>query len=173
MHLYFFAFLVAKRPSKTGSGRSLKDLQLNGIRNADMAAVSVAIKRRMAHRGYKSNAAFAARWDDPCRGRPPSGPGARHTLRDTGSRCLPPSGWGALRRGGNAGRPRRRQPRPAIPGGATIRRSYPFFGVELIYWHDGTETPIQSCPCCRGFNEVGRPEERNGQGVGTRLKDRR
>ena len=72
---------------------------LNGIRNADMAAVSVAIKRRMPHRGYKSNAAFAAGWDDPCRVRMPSGPDAGHARGDTATRGLLLSGWGAQGRG--------------------------------------------------------------------------
>ena len=111
----FLAFFAAKRPLKTGSGRSLKDIGLNGIRNANMAAVSVAIKRDTAHKGYKSNAVFTAGWDDHCRGRPPFGPGEGHTLRDTGTRCLAPSGWGTSG-GGSAGRPRRRQPSPGTAG---------------------------------------------------------
>ena len=137
----FLAFFAAKRPLKTGSGRSLKDIGLNGIRNANMAAVSVAIKRDTAHKGYKSNAVFTAGWDDHSRGRPLSGPGERHTLRDTGTRCLPPSGWGTPG-GGSAGRPRRRQPSPGTSGRrhAKVIR---LLGVELLKkWNEKPGTKL-------------------------------
>ena len=43
----------------------------------------------------------------PRRGRPHFCAGSGHSRRDTRTRSLPPSGWGALGRGGSAERPRR------------------------------------------------------------------
>ena len=63
----------------------------------------------------------------PRRGRPHSCDGSGHTRRDTRTRSLPPSGWGAPGRGGSAERPRRRQPRPGTPGRATVTTFYRLF----------------------------------------------
>ena len=54
MQICIFIFCVF------GGKTTLKDLELTRIRNADMAAVSVAIKRGTARRGHKSNTVFAA-----------------------------------------------------------------------------------------------------------------
>ena len=116
---------------KDRRGPFLKDQELTRIRNANKTAVPVAIKRGTAHRCTRVTSPSQPDGMRPCRGRPPSGPGAARTRRDPGARSLPPSGWLTLGRGGGAGRPRRRQPRPGTTGSATVRRSFPFFSPSL------------------------------------------
>ena len=142
------------------------------FRSANKTAVSGAIKRGTAHRCWQSNAAFAAGWDASLRGRQLSGPGAGHTRRDTAPRRLPPSGWGALGKGW-------KRCKAALVNGANLVQEplatppcqcpVPFLGWS--YWNNGSETPIQSCPGCADFDEVGRPLERGHKAVGTRSED--
>ena len=64
----FSCVFCGRTTLKNLRGPFLKDLELTRIWDADKAAVSVAIKRHSARRGYKSIAAFAGGWDASLRG---------------------------------------------------------------------------------------------------------
>ena len=66
--IFIFCVLGGKTALKDRRGLFLKDLELTRIRNANKAAVSVAIRPGTARRCYKSNAAFAGGWDASLRG---------------------------------------------------------------------------------------------------------